>query len=241
MDNFFDYKSLSSKFTFRVNIEDENDLSLVMVDAMKITTFTQTSYWLDITIFDLIGVQSSIKSLEKLLNNKSKNPSIKSNILEECEIYTLLDIALNKLFSAYEKIAQMINCVYELGLKENGFGIDVVSFDRVKRKVEEKDIELYSLFNILSDFVEFQDLKQIRNAFVHHYNPFHLSKYYVANLGENQIEFSNQMLHLQTIFPFYDEKYSDPLWLIDSINIMEKQFQEGLPKIVETINKYYNS
>ena len=241
MDNIFDYRSLSSKLKYIIKTENVSDQNQLMIDALKFTTYTQSIYWLEIIVFELIGVKKSIDKLEFIFNNTSKETPIKRNILEEHEIYTELDIAVNKLFSANEKIAQLINCVFELGLKEYGFDTNVVSYNKVKNYIKAKNNDLYLLLENLNDFDEYKDLKCIRNAFVHHYNPFHLSNYLSFMLDRNQITLSSQDSHLKTIFPFDDEKFTNPLWLKASIEKMEIKFQEVLPKIVDIINKYYIS
>ena len=204
----------------------EKDLGNLHIGTEDILKYNEIIYWIELIEYDLLSIHNSLIYID--YKNKIDNITITNSVLDIADISFFFDSAVSKLFSAIDRIAQLINCTNSLGLVEDKLGTNGVSLINVRNKIKQQgNLLLEGYINKLIN-VEIKNLKIIRNGIAHNFHPLNKDVLYKQ-------EIKNDEIHILKVNKFELENK-------DLISSLQKGFllvDSVLLELIQLIAHYY--
>lgn len=232
-------KSIEGKFEFKV--EGCNKLDDAIIDLEKFSRLTQSRYWQELLLYDLKCVRKIIFDTQdkfELLKNEIECEQTNLNLLKNYDFYMIIELGLTKIFSAVDRFSQFLNCAYKLGLIENGSGKKLVSLERVKNNIEKIDEEVFYVLNELCELKSYKELKSIRNATTHHYNPFNGSDFIVYIHQDDGCQLTNKWSKLEDVFGSEFREIVKIVSICTNLRDLYNFLERIVPNVVVDVNYY---
>lgn len=207
---------------------DKNDLENLMINTEQFSKYTEIKYWLEIISYDLNCIYDClIYLIAKNDDFLKKNAKF---IVEVAEYSFFFDSAISKIYTLFERVAQLFNCVFSLELIPDETGKKGVTLYNVKKKLD--GIGIDSICDILVRLMQIKnnDLQEIRHGITHHYHPLNKSTIMNHKVDEDGIKLDNMptlKLSKNTISLLKNSFFEIDTIISEMFGVIEQSFTVG--------------
>ncbi len=211
------------------------DLSKLFLDVEMYTRYLQCQYWIGLLRYETKCLHTSLIVCKIFLDDFEKTWSKEESRFEFSYFF---DMALSKLASISQRIAQLVNVFKELNLdvstKESSDKDNVVTFYKVLRIVKETEVgDIMTDVTKISYFHHFID---IRHSALHSFHPLYVD---IWTDIEKCIE-DKEGEELQKITISRQSKHNkDILFLALEMYNTYRQLESNIINLMQIINKYF--